>query len=383
LYNLTMGKKAIFKFALLIVVATVALSGTLVPNLTMAFSLSQNADYAEATASANFKPLAKISVNTSEKVSASSPGVKMAAPLLTTSASCEYAPPKKPLYAGKFIAIRKPGVIAPNEIFKTTVYIQNTGNVPWFSVESGCAGPIAKLGTANDRDRESPFYTNSLLWKSYWESPSRVKMTTQRVDPGQLAAFIFWSKAPPKDGLYREYYDVVLEGITWLNGALFFTDIKVGEPNVEPAKRDLLKYITKSVNLAELDLSGEKSIEVDISEQKMWLKIGNLIIREFPVSTGARKHPTPVGTTRILEKREVRVAGSVPHYIMPKWMMYRKGGYGIHALPSLANDHGVYWREALNHIGQPRSHGCIRLLPADAEFAYEFGEVGMKVVIHR
>jgi len=68
---------------------------------------------------------------------------------------------------------------------------------------------------------------------------------------------------------------------------------------------------------------------------------------------------------------------------MPKWMMFRKGGYGIHALPSLANDRGVFWREALSHIGSPRSHGCIRLLPKDAEFAYNFADVGTTVTVHR
>ena len=291
--------------------------------------------------------------------------------------------PEKPLYTGKYIAVRKKGAVATNEIFETTVYIQNTGNVPWFSTASGCTGPIAKLGTEKQRDRESPFFTDSLFWKSNWDGPTRIQMTTQRVDPGQLAAFVYWSKAPAKDGLYREYYDVVLDEVTWMDGTLFSTDIKVGEPNVDPEKKDLLQYITQSVNLADVNLSGEKSIEVDISQQKMWLKIGDYVIREFPVSTGSSSHPTPVGTTKILEKREVRVAASSPHYIMPKWMMYRKGGFGIHALPSLANDHGVFWREALNHIGQPRSHGCIRLLPADAEYAYNFGEVGMTVVVHR
>jgi hypothetical protein len=297
--------------------------------------------------------------------------------------SCDYSKPEKPTFSGKFIAVRKKGFVAKGEVFEMTAYIQNTGNVPWFSASSGCAGPVAKLGTEKKRDRASVFFTDSLFWKSNWDGANRIQLQTKRVDPGQLATFDFWSKAPDKDGLYREYFDVVLEGVTWMDGALFSTDIKVGEPDIAPEKKDLLQYITESVNLADINLTGAKSIEVDISEQKMWLKIGDYTIREFRVSTGSSKHPTPVGTTKILEKREVRVAASSPHYIMPKWMMYRNGGYGIHALPSLANDHGVFWREALSHIGSPRSHGCIRLLPKDAEFAYNFGEVGMTVVVHR
>jgi len=296
--------------------------------------------------------------------------------------SCDYEKPAKPVYQGQFIAVRKKGFMAKKEAFETKVYVQNTGNTPWFSIDSGCKGPVANLGTEKKRDRSSVFFTDSLFWKSNWLTANRIKMETPRVDPQGLATFTFWSQAPDKDGLYREYFDVVIEGVTWLSGGMFSTDIKVGEPDIDPAKRELLKYIEESVNLADINLEGDKNIEVDISEQKMWLKIGDYVIREFPVSTGTNAHPTPVGTTRILEKRPVRVAASSPHYIMPLWMMYHKGGYGIHALPSLANDHGIYWREALAHIGTRRSHGCIRLLPRDAEFAYNFGEVGMKVVVH-
>jgi lipoprotein-anchoring transpeptidase ErfK/SrfK len=136
-----------------------------------------------------------------------------------------------------------------------------------------------------------------------------------------------------------------------------------------------------SMNLTDPKFNGEKKIIVSLSSQKMQLKLGQITVKTFPVSTGTNTHPTPVGTTKISLKQNVRVAGSSPHYIMPLFMQFRKGGYGIHALPSLGNDHGVYWREALNHIGTRRSHGCIRLLPADAEFAYSFADVGTEVQV--
>jgi hypothetical protein len=299
------------------------------------------------------------------------------------SVSCDYTIPEKPQYEAKFMILRKQGSIAKNETFEMQVYIQNAGNVPWFSVDSGCDGPVINLGTDKNRDRSSLFFADGLFWNSNWLDTNRIKMDTKRVDPQQTAIFTFWSKAPDKDGLYREFYTPVAEGITWMDGGTFSTDIKVGEPNIDAKTHELLSYVDKSTNLVDVDLSGEKNIEVDLSSQKMWLKIGDYVIKEFPVSSGSARKPTPVGTTYILGKSEVRVAGSYPHYIMPKWMMFRKGGYGFHALPSLANDNGVFWREALSHIGSPRSHGCIRLLPKDAEFAYNFGEVGMKVVVHR
>jgi lipoprotein-anchoring transpeptidase ErfK/SrfK len=296
--------------------------------------------------------------------------------------SCNYDKPTKVNYSGEFIAVRRKTLVGQKELFEVKVFIQNTGNTPWFSADSGCGNGIVNLGTDKDRDRQSPFFVDNLIWKSNWLGKNRIKMESKRVDPGQIATFGFWSQAPAEDGYYREYYTPVAEGKTWIDGGTFHTDTTVGQEGIDPAKKDLFQYFQKSTNLAKIDLSGEKQIEVDLSSQRMNLKIGDYVIRNFPVSTGKSKTPTPPGVTKIIEKREVRVAAGSTHWIMPKWMMFRKGGYGIHALPSLANDHGVYWREALAHIGSPRSHGCIRLLPKDAEFAYNFAEVGTKVVVH-
>ena len=152
-----------------------------------------------------------------------------------------------------------------------------------------------------------------------------------------------------------------------------------------PAEEDkILKYtrdILMSLNLTDPQFSGDKKIVIDVSEQNMYLKLGDITVKRFRVSTGKASTPTPIGTTYIQFKQNVRVAASRPHYIMPLFMQFRKGGYGIHALPSLANDRGVFWTEALNHIGSPRSHGCVRLLPDDATFTYEFAEVGTPVQV--
>ncbi len=136
-----------------------------------------------------------------------------------------------------------------------------------------------------------------------------------------------------------------------------------------------------SINITDPKFIGNKKIIIDISEQRMYLKLGAMTLKSFPISTGTTRTPTPIGTTSIHFKQEVRVAHSSPHYIMPKFMQFRSGGYGIHALPSLANDRGVFWREALNHIGTRRSHGCVRLLPNDANFTYDFADVGMPVQV--
>lgn len=207
-------------------------------------------------------------------------------------------------------------------------------------------------------------------------------MKTPRVNPGEIAEFYFVGHAPATDGIYREYFAPVIEGQSWIKDqAEFKLDIKVGNPQEEDKILKYTRDILMSLNLTDPKFTGEKRIVIDISEQNMYLKLGDISIKKFPVSTGKARTPTPLGTTYIHFKQDVRVATSRPHYIMPLFMQFRKGGYGIHALPSLANDRGVFWTEALNHIGSPRSHGCVRLLPEDAKFTYEFTEVGTPVQV--
>ncbi|MBA4336520.1 hypothetical protein C0416_01970 [bacterium] len=281
----------------------------------------------------------------------------------------------KPSYDFEFLGTKKNLSFEKEELAEVTIYIKNTGTIPMFSDESGCTlRPTARLGTARDRDRDSAIFVN----KDGWQSPNRLRMDQKVLNPGEKGSFTFTAKMPSEEGIYKEYFDLVLEGKQWMNKE-FAVSFDVGEYIAE--NRDYLQYVDKSGRITKDDLNGEKSIEIVIATQKMYLKVGSIVIREFPVSTGTYKTPTPYGETKILNKQEVRVSGAWPHYIMPKWMGFRAGGYGIHALPSIRYDNGYYWREALSHIGTRRSHGCIRLLPKDAEFAYGFGEIGTKVTV--
>jgi len=299
--------------------------------------------------------------------------------------SCESSPVKTVVYAGQLQSLEVPSQAEPNQLFTITARIQNTGNVPWYSSNSGCTGQTATfLGTTREQDRDTPFFAPAVFGDTKWYSGNRIIMTTPRVDPGQTGVFTFMAHAPQESGLYREYFSPVIEGKAWIKDKAELTfDIQVGQlPEGYDKVLNYTKDLKTSLNLIDPQFfGGEKRIEVSLSKQTMNVYLGDKIIRTFRVSTGAPGHPTPIGTTHIQFKQEVRVAGSSPHYIMPKFMQFRTGGYGIHALPSLGNDHGVFWREALNHIGSPRSHGCIRLLPDDANFMFDFTDVGTEVKV--
>ncbi|MFA5947933.1 MAG: L,D-transpeptidase family protein [Candidatus Gracilibacteria bacterium] len=289
--------------------------------------------------------------------------------------SCEYEVPEIKTYKAEVIAIRKKLRVETGEIFKVKVFLKNEGNMPWKSDKSDCNAPLMFLGTDSPRDRASDLYYN-------WYADNRISMDQEFVKPGKIASFTFEMKAPNKSDVYKEYFTPMLDGITWLDSAKTEMKIIVGDINISsPELRKRLLFAMESGTVMDFDLNGEKKIAVDLSEQKMLITLDGKLIREFRVSTGKSSTPTPVGNYKIKLKQETRVGSEAPHYIMPKFQWFRDGGYGLHALPSLGSDGGVFWTEARSHIGIPVSHGCIRMLPEDADFAYEFTDIGTEVAV--
>jgi len=121
---------------------------------------------------------------------------------------------------------------------------------------------------------------------------------------------------------------------------------------------------------------GEKWIEVDISDQRLYMKEGNTTVGNFLVSTG-KWAPTPIGQWRIWTKlRYTRMRGGSKtlgtFYDLPNvpYTMYYNQGYGIH---------GAYWH---NDFGRPRSHGCVNMKPEEAGIVFNWASVGTRVVTH-
>lgn len=314
--------------------------------------------------------------------------------------NCDFKVPVKPVFSARpikdFLALST----EPGSKVKLDLFFENTGNMTWFSANSACAaGPIVNLGTMRERDRAS-----DIFGEAGWIANNRIAMQTPKVEPGQIGVFEFTSVMPLNVDIYREYFQLVAEGKEWIRDSEINIDFYAGEMYESQENLDLKSlYISSSMPFSELDLSGEKKIEIDLSEQKMHVYLDNILIRVFRVSTGAYKTPTPIGDFEISFKQKVRIAGGDIPYIMPLWQtVYR--GVGLHALPSLGNarlrskikklapdeeapvewfKEDSLWTEAVDHIGRPVSHGCIRLLPEDARFMYEFTEEGTPISIRR
>jgi len=89
-------------------------------------------------------------------------------------------------------------------------------------------------------------------------------------------------------------------------------------------------------------------IIVDISDLKLYLLDGNIVVREFPIAVGKMLTKTPKGNFEIINK-EPNPGG--PFGAM--WMGLSKPHYGIHG----TNDP--------SSIGRRVTHGCIRMYNED------------------
>lgn len=120
-----------------------------------------------------------------------------------------------------------------------------------------------------------------------------------------------------------------------------------------------------------------QKIEIDLKHQKLNYYVSGYKWREFTVSSGKKSTPTPKGEFKITTK--IKKAWSKSYGLwMPYWLGLDRGRIGIHELPIWPNG----YREGLNHLGTPVSHGCIRLGLADASYLYERLEIGISVKIY-
>ncbi|GMU25972.1 FG-GAP repeat protein [Patescibacteria group bacterium] len=122
----------------------------------------------------------------------------------------------------------------------------------------------------------------------------------------------------------------------------------------------------------------EKFIEVNLTEQRLYAYERGRIARTFLISSGLKKYPTPELETTVLEKIFVKDykwiygPGNPDNYFLPnvKYNLRIFGPFYIHY---------AYWH---NNFGYRMSHGCINAGKADAEWIYNWADVGTPVITH-
>ncbi len=158
-------------------------------------------------------------------------------------------------------------------------------------------------------------------------------------------------------------------------------DILLARYNNEPVDALMIDY-DKGPNTD--GTYADKYIEVDISQQKMFLFAKRKLANEYRVSTG-RDYPTPTGEFKILNKSQLGYS-SIYSVFMPWWMGFSYSAvlhayFGIHELPYALVDGNKIQRPS-SFLDAPNTGGCIALDVGAAQQVYAFADVGTPVVIY-
>lgn len=112
-------------------------------------------------------------------------------------------------------------------------------------------------------------------------------------------------------------------------------------------------------------------IDINLSEQTLYAFEGNNLVNQFLVSTGKRGYATPTGEFHVYGKNRSTLMDG-PDYYLPnvEWVSWFYGDYSIH---------GTYWH---SNFGHTMSHGCVNASNADAEWVYNWNDIGTPVYVH-
>jgi len=117
-------------------------------------------------------------------------------------------------------------------------------------------------------------------------------------------------------------------------------------------------------------------VVVDLSDQVLRVyEASGSIVALWPVSTGSRATPTPVGVFKVSSKSRSTFAVANPEVSM-EYMVRFHGGIGFHSIP---RRNGTPLWTPLGVQGV--SHGCIRLADAHAKELFERLQIGAIVKV--
>lgn len=112
-------------------------------------------------------------------------------------------------------------------------------------------------------------------------------------------------------------------------------------------------------------------IDINLSEQTLYAFEGGTLVNQFLVSTGKSGYSTPTGEFSVYGKDRAALMDG-PDYYLPgvPYISWFSGDYSIH---------GTYWH---SNFGHTMSHGCVNMATEDAEWIYNWDEIGTPVYIH-
>lgn len=188
--------------------------------------------------------------------------------------------------------------------------------------------------------------------------------------------------------------DLFVDGVTGRETAISLgiwpeePDLVVRTPPPAPGAVDLLGFPLSSVAtsgpdappLPENSGSGRRLV-YQRAGQRVWAVDENeIVIRSWLVSGSKYDNELP-GVHEVYSRSETSIAwdGKAYFNLMVRWLKTSDDAIGFHALPIKVADNSLYQTEA--ELGQRLSGGCQRQANLDAEFTWEFAQVGTPVVV--
>lgn len=114
------------------------------------------------------------------------------------------------------------------------------------------------------------------------------------------------------------------------------------------------------------------TIRVSKSEQLMRVYIGEELTYSWKVSTAAKGFKTPVGNYSIKRMHTMWYSRTYDNAPMP-YAMFFTAGWAVHGTTSVGA------------LGRPASHGCVRLLPTNAQTLFRlvstYGRASTRIVV--
>ena len=116
----------------------------------------------------------------------------------------------------------------------------------------------------------------------------------------------------------------------------------------------------------------KRSLKISLGKQSFRYAEDGEVVREGPVSSGAKGYSTPTGKFAVLSKDKDKVSSRYTNQIgMQAWMPYA------------IQFHGHYFLHEGWLPGYPDSHGCVRVGEKDARFLFDRLKIGDPVVVTR
>ena len=189
--------------------------------------------------------------------------------------------------------------------------------------------------------------------------------------------------------------------------------VEIEKPKIEPSNETIANFLSEYLNLKYKDKNFEKYMYVSIKHQRLYLIVNDSTIRKYPISTAAKgigskmnSFKTPPGLHSISRKigdnvplgglfqsrmytgRKVKIITEKQKadgdYVTTRilWLQGEEPGLNKgRSVDSYNRYIYIHGTAEEGYIGQPASHGCIRMKNTDVIELYNLVDEGTPILI--